>query len=249
MFDAYKDIFNRRGAAYDAAMRDFPHARDQEFQAILDVAQIRDGMNVLDMPSGGGYLDRYINQDIKLTCVETAEQFLGTPTTGSRVTKLLRELHDTKLPSASQDMIICLAGLHHVADKPGLFAEMFRLLKPGGALALADAYEGSRTATFLDGFLDAHNSSGHEGEYLSDTTRADLRKAGFTITRDQPRPYHWVFESSRHMAEFCRLLFGMDKATVEHVEVGIETEIGYQQINGKTCMNWELHFLRCEKKR
>ena len=52
----YRSIFDARGDAYHRAMVEFPGARQQEFEHIVRVANVRAGQVVCDAPSGGGYL-------------------------------------------------------------------------------------------------------------------------------------------------------------------------------------------------
>ena len=76
VFDTYKDIFNKRGKAYHEAMALAPDARKQEFDLILEQAQIKEGQTICDMPSGGGYLQYYLPEfDIDLISVESSREF------------------------------------------------------------------------------------------------------------------------------------------------------------------------------
>src|SRR5690606_26284338 len=49
------------------------------------------------------------------------------------------DLADTGLPDASFDLILCHQTLHHVADAAAIVRELFRLLRPGGTLLLAES--------------------------------------------------------------------------------------------------------------
>lgn len=66
----YRDIFDLRGQLYHQAMREHPDARINEFQSIIDEA----GMSVVDVPSGGAYLSRYLNE-VELIGLETSQTF------------------------------------------------------------------------------------------------------------------------------------------------------------------------------
>lgn len=247
MFDGYKDIFNQRGAAYHAAMTRYPDARGEEFRAMLELAGIREGQAVCDLPSGGGYLHAYLPKNISLTCVETAAQFMNSLPASPRMTRLLCELHDTGIPADSIDVVICLAGLHHVTGKRRFFAEVRRILKPGGRVCIADASEGSFVARFLDGFVNEHNSMGHRGEYLSPRTIEDLKACGLKPTSDREVRYAWEFSGAAEMTDFCTLLFGLNKATPAQVTEGIREHLGFKESAGQVRMNWGLRFIACEK--
>src|SRR5438105_3086445 len=71
----YGLIFDGRGSAYDEAMRRFPHARKNEFENILKLAELKDGDVVCDFPAGGGYSGRYIPQNVRLSLLETSQVF------------------------------------------------------------------------------------------------------------------------------------------------------------------------------
>jgi cyclopropane fatty-acyl-phospholipid synthase-like methyltransferase len=245
MFDTYEDIFNQRGAAYHAAMTGFPAARDEEFAQIISMADLRDGDRVVDIPSGGGYLRSRIQRDITLTCIETSHEFAAHCSATPGVTSLHRELHNTLLASASFDKVICLAGLHHVRAQEAFFAECRRLLRPSGLFCIADAPAKSATASFLDEFVHAHNSMGHQGDYVSNTTRSRLRSAGFAVLEDETRSYHWNFSSVQSMTTFCTLLFGIDRGSPEQVREGVSKYLGYEETSTGVRMNWQLNFLVC----
>jgi len=245
MFDTYEDIFNQRGAAYHAGMTQFPAARDEEFAQIVSMADPQDGHRVLDVPSGGGYLRRYLRRRATLTCIETSHEFAARCAASPGVISFQRELHNTLLPSASFDRIICLAGLHHVSAKGAFFSECRRLLDPGGLFCIADAAADSPTAAFLDEFVHAHNSMGHRGDYISNATRSHLCSAGFAVLEDETRSYHWNFSSVRSMTTFCTLLFGIDRGSPVQVREGISTYLGYEETSAGVRMNWQLNFLLC----
>ncbi len=60
------------------------------------------------------------------------------PATRQNVTFLERSAYDTGLPSASFDIIFCRYLLCHLTDPLDVLAEMYRLLKPGGAVVCVD---------------------------------------------------------------------------------------------------------------
>ena len=244
MFDTYKDIFNARGAAYHQAMLEDPHAREQEFGAALSRVRLKPGETLCDMPSGGGYLWQFLREpDVKLLCVETSATFADKCPRSTNVRSVLGELNAVPLEAGSTDAIISLAGLHHVGDRPAVFAEMRRLLRTGGRVCVGDVAADSPQARFLDEFVDQHNSMGHHGEFLkTGEVRAELRDAGFAVEDVGHDRYHWTFASETAMARFCRLLFGLDQADEEMTLAGIREYVGCDQVDGRWRMNWALTF-------
>src|SRR5690606_28013577 len=156
-----------------------------------------------DMPSGGGYLREFAHADVILLCVETSQAFVDRVKQSDTMRAILAELHDIPVETGSVDTVISLAGLHHVADRPAVFAEMRRMLKSTGRACLADVTKGSPVDAFLNGFVDRHNSMGHAGDFVDHRVRDELAAAGFRITSDRREHFHWTFPSENHLARFC----------------------------------------------
>ncbi|MEM6286468.1 MAG: methyltransferase domain-containing protein [Bacteroidota bacterium] len=243
MFDSYQDIFNQRGAAYHEGMLRYPEARRHEFALVLDAAQLQPGDTVVDMPSGGGYLrDRIDTPDVEVIAVETTQAFYDQCRERPGLQRRLGPLSETGLPEASVDVVVSLAGLHHVDDRAGVFAEVVRILRPGGRFVAADVRAGSPVEGFLDSFVNAHNSMGHEGAFVDDRFRDAMRGAGFEIERDETAAYPWIFDSPEAMVDGCTLVFGLDEATPEAVRAGIDRWLGVTEADGVE-MAWELQLI------
>jgi SAM-dependent methyltransferase len=229
----YEDIFRERGGAYDRAMRHWPDARRDEFLLPLQRAGVVGGETVIDVPAGGGYLQRYLPSNCAWHGHEPSASFLDVAGGDANLLPL-------PWPDCFADVAVSIAGLHHIADKRPLFNELYRVLSPRGRFVLADAHRSSAVARFLDEFVGQYNSTGHEGDYLDDTIVDDLRSAGFDVSDARRTAYCWWFADRRQMAEFCHLLFdirGVDHGTVVDA---IEHYLGVTQRNGAVGMNWEL---------
>lgn len=243
----YRDIFNQRADSYHRAMLEYPQARDQEFQAVLDMVRFAKDDVVLDYPAGGGYLSWYVPENIKLTHIETSRLFAELGHSRSPFPLQLCECEQLLQADNSVDWILSIAGLHHVMDKLPLFKEFARTLRPGGQLIIADASQGSKTATFLDDWVGSHSSTGHTGSYFNDTTLTELNRAGMALLRLQEKHYHWRFADKAQAARYCKLMFGVDMATEAEVVAALEQYLGFDTMSDGVGLKWQLQFISCIK--
>lgn len=251
---SYTDLFSTRGSAYDLAMRRYPDARAAEFAQVVEAAGIEPGMMVGDVPAGGGYLTRYLPHDCTCLAHEPCADFADTGLVPSGLapdgaSRLPVRLHGGQaaslLPLPWQDgvldVLVSLAGVHHIEDKRALFAEMRRVTRPGGRLVLSDVAAGSETARFLDGFVGATNSTGHEGVFLDARTWQELHDAGWQVAGQKTADFHWRFTDRETMADFCCNLFDIRSASRREIIAAIEEGPGVDILpGGLVGMRWSL---------
>ncbi len=247
--DSYKDIFEKRGKEYDLAMTKFKNARDEEFENIIEIADLEDKQTLVDIPSGGCYLYWYLPKGINLIPVETTKTFANfcKKNTGKNPV-IVEEISELPFKDESVERVISLAGIHHLSDKEKLrfYKEVFRILKKRGIFALADVFENTPTAKFLNEFVDRYNPMGHKGIFLNEETEKYLSKAGFKIEKTEIKKYYWKFENEDEMVEFAKLLFGIFKADRITLLEGIKSYLGYTK-KEKIFLNWQLFFIKAVK--
>jgi SAM-dependent methyltransferase len=243
MFDRYADIFAERGAAYHGAMAACPSARHAEFEAAIAPLEGYEGL-LCDMPSGGGYLAAHLPSGMRYLGVDPSDDFIDACPLG--LERIKADVTNVPRADGSVDCLVSLAGLHHEADLGAVFAEMRRLLKPGGRAVIADAAVGTAPARFLNGFVDRNNPMGHDGHFLDERTPAFLEEAGFTIADDRLLQTPWRFDSREEAGAFCRQLFGMPSLTPEAVAEAMEREIGFVRSRGGLHLKWELRRIVCD---
>ena len=247
MFSTYREIFAARGDSYHRAMMRYPNARREEFRLVSDLAEVEPGHIVCDLPSGGGYLKTFLPATAKVLHVETSEVFAKLCSLNGRPNVLFSALDRLPLQRHTVDRVISLAALHHVMDKPSVFQECHRILRRGGMLCIADVWAGSAVADFLDGFVNDYNSLGHTGSYINADTAAQLREAGFTISRQSMARFPWTFDSIGAMTNFLQLLFGVDRASEADIVRFVDKHLGFWPGRHESSVTWELCLMQAVK--
>lgn len=238
MFDTYADIFKKRARDYHRAMKACPEARNSEFHAVLEpIRKGRPGL-VCDMPSGGGYLARYLWDGMDYLAVDPATDFFVEWPGPLR--RVVAEISNVPLADNSVDYVVSLAGLHHEPSLPRAFNEMRRLLRPGGRAVIADVASDTRPAQFLNGFVAENCPMGHDGLFLDERTSPALEAAGFSIADDRMVEVPWVFDGFEEAGEFCRYLFGMTVLSASETAEAMAREIGFGTVDGPPQLRWTL---------
>jgi SAM-dependent methyltransferase len=132
--------FDRVAAAYLANLA-YPHtaeytaALDRIFLEVLGPGRLG---RVAELCCGQGEalallrdrIDAGVGVDVSLAMLEAAEARLP----GPRFTFLQGDATRTPLAGEQFDCVVLFGGIHHVSDRPALFREAARLLRPGGRL-------------------------------------------------------------------------------------------------------------------
>ncbi|MDF2446601.1 MAG: Methyltransferase type 11 [Moraxellaceae bacterium] len=246
--DAYMRLFNVRGRQYDAAMARYPQARDAEFDAAVAIAGIAPGECVADIPCGGGYLGRHLPPGVTLYSVDSSDVFADCMRATGASRFLLAPIDDVPLASGRLDHILSIAGLHHVVDRGPFWQECARLLRQGGVLTVGDVPAGSRVATFLDSVVDRHTATGHRGIYFDGATVPELEACGFSVECAEARRIGWRAESRLALADFCRMLFGLEGITTAELLPRLAEGVGLRETDGGVELDWELMFFRAVRR-
>ena len=244
----YRTLFDARGARYNAANRLYPDARAEEARRILARVPLRAGALWLDVGAGGGFLGTRAEQAraeqapgaAAVGCDESAV-FLGDA--GGYAMRTVAAFDRLPFAPGSFDAAASLAALHHAEEPRAVLAEMLRVVRPGGRVAVGDVAAGSAAAGFLNEFVNAHTGSGHRGRfYRPDDWVGLLTAAGGRGAEASAELVHWRFASAGDAARFCRELFGLDPDTREDsLEAALDGLGGFAR-DGGWLLPWDMVF-------
>jgi len=149
---------------------------------------------VLDIACGFGGTLRTLAQmgctakgiDISQNCVEHARNAAAEAGLSDSIEVEVGDFHDIDSAPDSWDAVICQDSIIHSADRPAVFAEVFRVLRPGGTFAFSDIVTGDNADSAMVEAAFARIGA-RVGSTVSDY-QAMAREAGFELSFVEERP-------------------------------------------------------------
>ena len=181
----------------------------EEVAAILEPAEV-EGLEILDVGCGLGAVDcllvaehgaaRVVGIDIEAPLIERARAAVAGAGLADRVEIRLVEPGPLPFDPGSFDVVFSKDSIIHVPDKSALFAEVLRVLRPGGCFVASDWLRGGEgpVPSALRAWLDIVGLT-FEMENL-EQMGARLGRAGFTDVRLRDRNA-WYREEIRREVE------------------------------------------------
>ncbi len=162
----------------------------------IAAAKVQPGQTVLDLGSGAGF-------DCFLAAAEVGPtgKVIGVDMTADMLLKARRnaekggyanvefrlgEIEYLPLADTSVDVIISNCVINLSPDKPQVFREAFRVLKPGGRLCISDVVTGAPLSEEVKRDLDLHCGCLAGASVVSEL-QAALMEAGFSGVKIQPK--------------------------------------------------------------
>lgn len=162
----------------------------------ISAAALQPGESVLDLGSGGG-LDcllaaRQVGENGRVTGVDMTPEMIGRARAAAvklgQANVEFRQGYLEALPveDGSQDVVISNCVINLSPEKPHVFREIFRVLKPGGRISVSDIVTSGRMPRLLQENLEAWSAC-VSGAIPAEEYAQGLKEAGFVDVRVDPK--------------------------------------------------------------
>ena len=161
---------------------------------LLECAGVGEGQTILDIACGYGGTLRTLAQmgckvkgiDISQTCVDYAQQANAEAGLDDRIEVAVGDFHNIDSDDDAWDAVVCQEAIIHSDNRPRVFAEVSRVLRPGGIFALSDIVTGENAEIPM--VEAAFARLGASAGATSNDYQQLARGAGFDIVHAEERP-------------------------------------------------------------
>ncbi len=160
------------------------------------IAGMQPGEVVVDLGSGAGFdcflAARQVGESGRVYGIDMTEEMVETArknAEGSHISNvefILGEIESIPLPDAAADVVISNCVINLSPEKPKVFTEAFRILKPGGRLAVSDIVTSAELPEEIKDDLLMHSACIAGASPIDEIIRM-MEKAGFTAVSVEPK--------------------------------------------------------------
>lgn len=196
-------------------------------QHLIECAGITDGDRVLDIACGFGGTLRTLARlgchakgiDISKSCVTRARMLNSKSGLTDRIEVVTGDFHSIDSEPNTWDAVICQEAIIHSDDRPTVFSEVFRVLRPGGIFAFSDILTGEKAnIPMVEAAFDRLGASA--GATISDYQEM-ARSAGFEIPFVEERLADIKTHYDKLAAALTKPISGLDTDVLGSIEKSI----------------------------
>jgi len=240
--------FNQKRAnLYSLAMKNYSISRKSE----LENFELKG--NPKKIIAGEGFLTKYLSKKFigsEIYALDTSDFMLSQIPKSNNLFCLNRELEELPFKENSIDLIISLAGFHHIKNREIWFKKAKRLLEQKGYIEIADVHNGTSTQNFFDDVIKKYCITGHDFPFIdTEKIRKISEENNLHLEKSEIRDTPWKFRSKEDMLIFVKHLFGLkikygllEKELNKHFDIKNNTipwQLGYHSIKNENKENTE----------